>query len=115
MLVKDDKRVVAMFDAPIDPDFAFATVECGDAVEELRRIKRQIKMLEENAAKMAEIIKKEMNDKDTLIGEDGTIIATNKMCEGRMDVDKKLLQEFYPEAYKDCLVQGKGYRSLLLK
>ena len=115
MLVKDDKRVVAMFDTNIDPDFAFATLECSHAVEELKRIKRQIKMLEANAALMSEIIKKELSDKDTLVGEDGTIIATYKMNDGRLGVDEKLLEEFYPEAYKDCLVRGKGYRSLLLK
>lgn len=115
MLVRDDKRVVAMFDTTIDPDFAFATIECSHAIEELERIKRQIKMLEANAAKMTEIIKKEMGEKDTLVGSDGTIIATNKMCQGRMGVDVELLEEFYPEAYKDCYVRGKGYRSLLLK
>lgn len=115
MLVRDDKRVVAMFDTTIDPDFAFATVDGSHAVEELKRIKRQIKMLEANADKMTEIIKKEMGDKDTLVGGDGTIIATNKMCQGRMGIDKNLLEEFYPEAYKDCYVRGEGYRSLLLK
>lgn len=115
MLVKDDSKVVAMFDVQIDPEYAFATIECGHAVEELRRIKRQIKLLEESASKISDLIKKEIGLNETLIGEDGAIIATYKYQEGRIDIDKKLLEEFYPEAYKDCLVKGKGYRSLLLK
>lgn len=115
MLVKNDSKVVAMFDVQIDPEYAFATIECSHAVEELRRIKRQIKLLEESASKMSEIIKKEIGLKEALVGEDGVIIATYKHQEGRSDVDKKLLEEFYPEAYKDCLVKGKGYRSLLLR
>lgn len=115
MLVRDDKRVVAMFDTTIDPDFAFATIECSHAVEELKRIKRQIKLLESSAALMSEIIKKEMGEKESLVGDDGTIVATYKTQAGRMEIDKRLLEEFYPEAYKDCLVKGKGFRSLLLK
>jgi len=115
MFVKDNDKIVAMFDVKMDPEFAFATMESSEAVEELRRIKRQIKLLKDLEEKFCNIIKKEMGEKETLVGEDGTIIATYKFNQGRADIDKKLLQEFYPDAYKDCLVKSNGYRSLLIK
>ena len=115
MLVKDHDRTVAMIDVDIDPAFALATAECDRAVKELDKLKAQIKMLEDNADKMREIIIKALEDKDTLVGLNGTIIATYKAQEGRVGIDKNLLQERYPDAYKGCLVKGKAIRSLLLK
>lgn len=115
MLIRNDSKVVAMFDVKIDKDAAIASPECCEAVEELKRIKRQIKLLEESAASMRKVIESEIGDKDKLLGDEGTVIATYKVQEGRVELDKALLQEFYPDAYKDCTVKGKGYRTLLLK
>lgn len=108
-------NIVALFESKIDPDHAFATISVCADVEELRKVRRQITALEKQKDELAKKIKQIMGEKDCLVGADGTVIATNKMSEGAMGIDSELLKEFYPEAYKDCLVKGKGYRSLLLK
>lgn len=115
MLVRNDNNVVAMFDVKVDQNAAVASQECQEAIEELKIIKRQIKLLKESAAAMRKVIESEIGNKDKIVGNEGTVIATYKFQEGRAEIDRSLLEEFYPEAYKDCIVKGKGYRTLLLK
>ena len=108
-------NIVAMFDVKIDKDVAVASPECCDAVEELKKIKRQIKLLQESHDLLRDSIAKEMGEKERLMGVDGTIIVTYKWQNGRTDIDKDLLLEFYPEAYNDCLKTGKKQRHMVPK
>lgn len=115
MIVVDNNKVFSMFDVSLDASSSYATADINSAVQELARVKRQMKLLQDNADSIAATIKKFMDDKDSLIGIDGTVIATNKLCAGAVRVDANKLKNKYLEAYTSCLVQSKDYRRLDIK
>lgn len=115
MIVKDKENIVAMFDVALDPDHAFATPEVDEALEELHRIKRQIKLLEESEALLVGKIKEFMGEKESLVGKDGTVIATYKSYEGTEKLHIDTLKCIFPDIYKECLAKTDVYRRFLLK
>lgn len=115
MLVKEKNNMVAMFDVALDPEHAFATPELNEALEELHRIKRQIKLLEESEVQLAAKIKEFMGEKESLVGQDGTVVATYKSYEGAEKVHIDTLKCIFPDIYKECLAKTESYRRFLLK
>ena len=115
MFIKDKENIVAMFDVSLDPEHAFATPEVDEALEELHRIKRQIKLLEESEALLASKIKEFMGDKEALVGQDGTVMATYKSYEGTEKLHIDTLKCIFPDIYKECLAKSEAYRRFLLK
>jgi predicted phage-related endonuclease len=115
MFVKDNEKMISMFDVSLDVDSSYSNEEIDLAVAELSRIKRQIKLLQDNEKELSAKVKEFINDKEKLVGIDGTIIATYTKHEGVNRVDNNILKASYPEAYYKCLVQGESYRRFLIK
>lgn len=115
MLVKQNENVVAMFDVEINENCAIATEEINEALEDLRAIKRQIKLLEASQEALAIKIKQFMDSKEDLIDGSGTIAATYKTYEGAEKLHMETLKCVFPEIYKECLAKSDSFRRFLLK
>lgn len=115
MIVQDKDNMIAMFDVQLDPDSAFATPEINDMLAELNRIKRQVKLLQDNETALSGKIKEFMGAKEALIDRDGTVAATYKSYEGVERLHVETLKCIFPDIYKECLAKADSFRRFLLK
>lgn len=115
MLIKENDKLVAMFDVEVKDNCAVATDEINEAIEDLRRIKRQIKLLESSQEELASKIKKFMDAKEDLVDSSGTVAATYKTYEGMEKLHIDTLKCIFPDVYKECLAKSDSFRRFLLK
>lgn len=93
-----------------------ATEEVFKAHEDLIKIRRSIKTLEEMEDINKAIITKYMADNyDTILGPEGKPIATWKLSKGRAVFDSKRFQTEHADLYSQYKTEGTPSRKLLIK
>ena len=90
---------------------AIATHECLIAIEELRKLKTELKALEERKDDLETVIKATMASAERL-HQSGTVLATWK-TQSTSRVDTKRLRAEFPEAAAACTVESTVRRFLL--
>ena len=94
----------------------FATEEVYQAYEDLQKIKRSIKSLEEMEEINKVIICKYMADSyDTVLSPEGKPLVTWKLAKGRSGFDSKAFKTAYPLLYEQFNTTGEPSRRLLIK
>ena len=85
------------------------------ALDTLKKIKEQIKALEEAEKSCRNIVCTALKDKQTLVDLNGRILATWKQREGSVRFDAKTFKDANPELYKQFEVKGEPVRTFLIK
>lgn len=112
---KTEDEVKTLLRGKVSEGFIEVTPYVDAAINNLIEIRGELKELEEREKELKNIICAYMNDKQTLVNNDGTIAVTWKQREGTVRFDTKAFKEKYPELYKDFEVKGDPIRTFLIK
>jgi len=93
----------------------YANAEVTKACNLLSAYKQQIKLLEEQESALKQIIYNFMQDKDTLLDLDNSVLATFKSAKDSTKFDMDAFKEAMPEVYERFLKAVPGSRRFLLK
>lgn len=116
MIVKDNNKLIAMFDVELNKDaVTIANNEALEYIEKLKTIKNHLRVLEEQEKTLSDKIKALIGDRESLIDDNGSTLATYKVYEGGMKLHIDTLKEIFPHVYKDCLSKAEDYRRLVIK
>lgn len=92
-----------------------ANAEITSQIEELKELKRQEKQITAAKADIEIKIKSCLGEYESLVGQDGTLLATWKNNKPRLVFDTKKLQESDNSLYQQYLTEREGNRTLLIK
>ena len=92
-----------------------ASKELEMAAGALRSVKDQIKALEAQEEALAAMLMRTLGDADTLVGVDGTVLATWKQAKPSKRFDAKLFQTSMPAIYNQFVRDVEGSRRFLVK
>ena len=92
-----------------------ASRELEMAAGALRSVKDQIKALEAQEEALAAMLMRTLGDADTLVGVDGTVLATWKQAKPSKRFDAKLFQTSMPAIYNQFVRDVEGSRRFLVK
>jgi putative phage-type endonuclease len=92
-----------------------ATEDVEFWTEALRKVRSELKTLEQNEQEAKRRIMEFMADADTLLNIEGQTICTWKTGKPAKRFDVKTLQKLQPETYSQFLVEGEPTRRFLLK
>lgn len=92
-----------------------ASLQIENAVMALKKIKDQIKELEENEEGLQTFILNYMRESNELVTTDGNVIATWRQSKGSKRFDSKMFQSAMPDLFEQFVVQTSGSRRFLIK
>jgi hypothetical protein len=92
-----------------------ATQNLERACENLKIIKDQIKVLEEQETQLQGAIQGYMMESSQLVSVDGQVLATWKASKSRKAFSAELFKNSMPEIYEKFIVEQPGSRRFLLK
>lgn len=92
-----------------------ATLQMEHAVMALKKLKDQIKELEENEEGLQTFILNYMRESNELVTTDGNVIATWRQSKGSKRFDSKMFQSAMPDLYEQFVTTTSGSRRFLIK
>ncbi len=102
-------------DAPAGRARVKASIEVLAAVEALRAVRAQLAELDAREEEAKRIILGAMGECDTLVDDEGNILATWKASKPAQRFDAKALQAAHPDLYAKFLRAGEPSRRFILK
>lgn len=107
--------VVALYPRHIEGKTLTADVDTIAALDHIKDLKAQAKVLDDEIAQLTDSIKAKFTDEEAMIDNDGNVLATFKTTSGRTTIDSKKLKNDYPDIYAVCCKTSAGSRTLLIK
>lgn len=107
--------VINKFFASVDGKTAKADEETEDKLRELISVKGKIKELEGKQEELELAIKAQMADAESLIGLDGSTLATWRTTKGSSRLDTKAIQIAHPEICAQFMKHSEGTRRFVIK
>lgn len=92
-----------------------ATLQLEQIVGELKRIKGQIKQLEELEESLEVSVRNAMGERAEIRAVDGTTLVTWKQAKASKRFSADLLKQGYPDIYQQFVVEQPGSRRFLIK
>jgi predicted phage-related endonuclease len=92
-----------------------ASLQMEHAVMALKKLKEQIKELEENEEGLQTLILNYMRESNELVTTDGNVIATWRQSKGSKKFDSKMFQSAMPDLYEQFVTTTSGSRRFLIK
>ncbi len=99
----------------IESKVVIASNEMNDAVEQLRALRKQQKILEVKEKELKDQICKYMGENEELIDKDGLVAITWATIKDSQRLDSDTIKLMYPEIYNDCLTIVSGVRRFVVK
>lgn len=97
------------------PESRTASQAVEEACASLKATKAQIKALEEREEALSTMLQGYLQDKDTLVGIDGSVLATWKSAKASKRFSAEAFRQAMPAIYEQFVVEMPGSRRFLLK
>lgn len=110
-----EQEVISLLHGEVSSDAVYADGPTMEAVIELNNIRKQIKQYEADEMFYRDKICTYLNDRQTLLNTDGTILLTWKQREGSVRFDTKSFRDAHPDLYNQFETKGDPVRTFLLK
>ncbi len=99
----------------IESKTIIASSELNEAVENLRALRKQMKILEVKEKHLKEQICAFMGENDELVDRDGLVAVTWAVVKDSTRLDSDTVKLIYPEVYYGCLTTVPGGRRFVVK
>lgn len=97
------------------PQAITATRNMEMAIAQLKDIKQQIKNLEGGAETLETMIRNAMAENDTIMGVDGSVLATWRSTKPTKRFNAELFRQAMPDVYESFVMEAPGSRRFLIK
>jgi len=112
---EDLEQTKLLYPASVAGTAKMASQSVEQACAILFDLKAKIKELEKQEEQIQTLIQGYMQDADSLVAIDGSVLATWKSAKPTMGFDGKLFQSAMPDIYEKFVVQKAGSRRFLIK
>jgi predicted phage-related endonuclease len=97
------------------PKIIVANKEMNEAIDELRTLRKQMKILEVKEKALKEKICSFMGERQELVDADGLVAITWAEVKDSVRLDSETVKLIYPEVYYGCLATIPGGRRFVVK